>query len=88
MSQPSWQESMHAAWPAIRDNQDDCLLAIEDGKPLPVRALQALPPWRAVMLAGLAARLGIPLERGNLRQLHAEARAIGGDRVLGDWWLR
>jgi hypothetical protein len=67
-------------------NQDDCLLAIEDGRPVPAAKLANLPPWRAVMVARIAARAGIPLERGTLGQLHAEARRVGGNGTLGPWW--
>lgn len=69
-------------------NQDDCLLAIEDGHPLPTVKLQKLPPWRAVMLTRVAAKAGVPLERGTVEQLHAEARDVGGAGTLGAWWER
>ena len=67
-------------------NQDDCLLAIEAGRPVPAAKLGNLPPWRAVMIARVAARAGVPLERGTLDQLHAEATRVGGDGALGPWW--
>jgi hypothetical protein len=75
-------------WQSIRDNQDDCLIAIQRRNPLPVKALKALPPWRAVMMATVANRACITLERGTLAQIHAEAVAVGGDGKLGDWWER
>ena len=75
-------------WPAIRDHQDDCLIAIEDGDPLPVRALRSLPPWRAVLMARVAEKAGIGLERGSVVQLVAEAWAVTGAGTLGNWWER
>jgi len=69
-------------------NQDDCLIAITEGEPLPVRAVQALPPWRAVMIARVASLADTDLERGSLTQLEAEARDVGGGGMLGDWWER
>ena len=69
-------------------NQDDCLLAIEDGHPVPAAKLAKLPPWRAVMVARIAARAAVPLERGTLDQLHAEAVQVGGTGTLGPWWER
>lgn len=62
--------------------QDECLLAITDGYPLPARALQALPPWRAVLLGLVAARAGVSLQVGTLQQLIDEARRVGGDGTL------
>ena len=58
-------DGMHA-------DQDDCLIAIEDGRPVPVRALSRLPPWRAVLVARVAERAGVPLELGSLGQLVSE----------------
>ena len=52
-------EAQRATWLAA---SDDCLLAITDGHPIPTKALQALPPWRAVMLARVAAKAGAPVE--------------------------
>lgn len=69
-------------------NQDDCLLAIEDGRPVPAAKLAKLPPWRAVMLGRIAAKAGVPLERGTLGQLRAEAAEAGGSGTLGQWWDR
>lgn len=68
--------------------QDDCLIAIEDGHRLPAAKLKLLPPWRAVLIAHVADRAGIGLERGTLSQLLAEARAADGGGELGDWWNR
>lgn len=69
-------------------HQDDCLIAISDGDPLPTAALLALPPWRAVLLARVADRAGVRLEQGTLPQLVAEASAVGGEGRLGEWWQR
>lgn len=69
-------------------NQDDCLIAIEDGKPVPTRKLAALPPWRASMIAHIAEKAGVSLEDGTAAQVHAEARQVGGAGALGSWWLR
>ncbi|MGH9095292.1 MAG: hypothetical protein ACRDXE_09040 [Acidimicrobiales bacterium] len=79
---------MADARPDFTGQQDDCLLAITDGNPLPTKDLRTLPPWRAVMLARVAAKAGVGLERGTLDQLVAEASAVGGRGVLGDWWKR
>lgn len=68
--------------------QDDCLIAIKDGSPLRADRLLRLPPWRAVLVARVAERAGVPLERGTVAQLTAEARAVGGDGTLGNWWER
>jgi hypothetical protein len=67
-------------------NQDDCLIAITDGKPVPTRALKALPPWRAVLMARVAAKAGVPLEHGSVTELVAEARRVGGGGRLAEWW--
>jgi hypothetical protein len=84
-------------WRIIRNSQDDCLIALENGSPLPTAALQALPPWRAVMLARIAVALGgVPaLEDGTLAQIEGEAKSVmrnaeleAGQQVLGDWWTR
>lgn len=69
-------------------NQDDCLIAITDERPLPVKALQALPPYRAVLLTRVAYQAGGCLEFGSLEDLIAEADAVGGDGTLGEWWRR
>ena len=69
-------------------NQDDCLLAIEDGDPVPADRLGKLPPWRAAAIARIAEKAGVPLERGTAAQVHAEAREVGGAGTLGEWWNR
>ncbi len=69
-------------------NQDDCLLAIEEGRPVPAGNLRWLPPWRAVMVARIAARASVPLELGTVDQLYAEAVKVGGAGTLGPWWER
>lgn len=71
---------------ALIRNMDACLIAIEDGKPVPTNALNNLPPWRAVLCARAAERAGIPLEQGNVPQLRAAASRAGGDAPAG-WWL-
>lgn len=71
--------------------QDDCLIAITDGRPLPADALSALPPWRAVLCARVAAKAGVGLERGTLEQLVSEAEAVTRSldgAALGEWWMR
>lgn len=96
MNSPARQEiatytpksGLDGAWGAIRDNQDDCLIAIENGRPVPVKALLALPPWRAVLMARVAAKAGVALERGTLEQIVAEAVAVTGSGQLGSWWER
>lgn len=69
-------------------HQDDCLIAIEDGHPLPTRHLQELPPWRALLVARIAAKAGLGLEQGTIEQLKAEAAHEGGAGRLGNWWER
>jgi hypothetical protein len=83
-------DSGPAEWPGIRDNQDDCLIAVEDGHPVPTKALLALPPWRAVLMARVAQRAGVPLEQGTVDQIKAEAFAVTvtGSGKLGNWWER
>jgi hypothetical protein len=39
------------------------------------------------MVARVAAKAGISLERGTLGQLVAEARSVTGAGFVGDWWL-
>jgi len=68
--------------------QDDCLIAISDGHRLPAARLKMLPPWRAVLIARVADKAGMRLQRGTIGQLLAEARAVGGSGELGDWWNR
>lgn len=75
-------------WERIRENEDRCLIAIEGRNPLPVQALLALPPWRAVMLARVAQLAGTGLERGTCEQIEAEARSVTGTGQLGEWWAR
>jgi hypothetical protein len=82
------QARVRAPWQIIRDNEDDCLIAIENGRPLRTDRLQALPPWRAVMLAYVAQKAGVALEQGTVEQLKAEASAVGGEGTLGRWWER
>lgn len=82
------EQALPSKWNVLWAAQDDLLIAIEDGSPLPTTRLKALPPWRAVMLARVAARAGVGLEEGTLDQLAAEAREVKGDGTLGDWWNR
>lgn len=66
---------------------DECLIAIEDGKPVPTRALDSLPPWRAVLLARVAGRAGVQLEDGTVAEIREAARFVGGEAGPG-WWKR
>ena len=72
----------------LHANQDRCLIAIENGQSLPTKVLQALPPFRATMVAHVANLAGIGLEDGTYEQLWKEAVAVGGSGTLGDWWLK
>lgn len=72
----------------IQDNQDDCLIAIENSRPLPTAALQKLPPWRAVLIARVADRAGVSLEQGTVEQIVQEAVRVSGEGQLGSWWER
>jgi len=74
--------------PRMQGWQDECLRAIEDGRPVPADRLGKLPPWRAVLIARVAARARVPLERGTVEQLAAEAVEVGGAGTLGSWWER
>lgn len=62
-------------------NQDDCLIAITDGKRPPDECLRKLPPWRAVLIARVALRAGV-MSQEEVDALVAEARYIGGDGTL------
>jgi hypothetical protein len=68
--------------------QDDLLISVEDGHPLRTGKLKQLPPWRAVMVARVALKAGVPMEQGTVKQIVAEAVAVGGDGTLGNWWER
>ena len=68
--------------------QDDCLIAIQRGNPVPVRYLQRIPPWRSALLADIADKAGTGLEKGTAEQLRAEAKSVGGNGKLGSWWDR
>lgn len=63
-------------------HMDDILIAITDGKPVPSKALAALPPWRAVLMARVAEKAGRPLEHGTLDDLVTAARRAGGNGKL------
>lgn len=64
---------------------DNCLLAVTDGKPVPTAALSDLPPYRALMLARVAEKAGIPLQDGTVDQMKAAARTVTGGAGPG-WW--
>lgn len=68
--------------------QDDCLISIEDGEPIRTASLLRLPPWRAVLVARMGQKAGVPLEQGTVEQLIAEAWEAGGNGTLGEWWKR
>lgn len=85
---PESEGTPELPWRLIQRNQDTCMIAIENSKPLPTAALQALPPWRAVMLARIAHAAGLGLEQGSIEQITAEARQVTGAGKLGDWWLK
>lgn len=55
--------------------QDDCLIAVEDGKPVPAAALDQLPPGRAVFIARIASHMGCTLESGSLADFERDALA-------------
>lgn len=74
--------------PSLYAVQDDCLISIERGEPLRTASLLKLPPWRAVLVARVARKAGVPLEQGTVEQLIAEAREVGGGGNLGKWWER
>lgn len=56
---------------------DDVLVAITDGRPVTRDMLWRLPPWRAVLLARVAAKAGV-MQPNEVIQLVEEARAVGG----------
>lgn len=68
--------------------QDDLLIAIQDGEPLPVKILQRMPPFRALLIARIAEQAGTGLEKGTVQQLEAEAKDAQSGGVLGEWWNR
>jgi hypothetical protein len=72
----------------IYSAQDDCLLNIRAGLTLKIKDLQRIPPHRAALLSSIAEKANTGLERGTNKQLQAEAKAVGGNGKLGDWWLR
>jgi hypothetical protein len=82
----TWKEAKSLEYPAYHHHlvaaQDDILLSIEDGKPIPTKAINALPPWRAVMLCRVADKAGARLQHGTLEELIAMAREVGGDGYL------
>lgn len=43
---------------AVIGHMDHVLIALGDGKPIPEDELAALPPWRQVLLARLAVKIG------------------------------
>ncbi len=75
-----------AKWYSIVQETDECLIAIQDRRSIPTKALKALPPWRARMLADVAERAGVKLEHGTAQQIKDEALRVGGSGRLGDWW--
>lgn len=68
--------------------QDELLIAIQDGNPLPTDTLAKLPPWRAYLIACVAERAGTGLEQGTADQVRLEAKAVTGGGNLGEWWKR
>lgn len=62
-------------------DQDDCLIAISDGKSPSKRALYSLPPWRAVLIARVAVRAGVMTEE-EVREMVEQARRVGGEGTL------
>lgn len=76
-------------------HQDECLVAIENYKPVPTEHLRALPPWRAVLIANVAAKAATGtmhkvLEDGTPEQVGERARAVTSslhtEGTLGQWW--
>lgn len=68
-------------FPTLGADQDDCLLAITEGKALPNDKLRNLPPWRAVMIARVAEKAGV-MSATQVERLVAEAREVGGNGRL------
>lgn len=66
---------------------DACLIDLDNGKPVSVKNLRKLPPWRAAMVARIADMTGLGLEHGTAAQVHENARRVGGMGKLGDWWM-
>lgn len=61
--------------------QDDCLIAISEGKQPRIETLVKLPPWRAVLIARVANRAGVLSEKW-VDALVEEARNVGGSGTL------
>lgn len=75
-------EDRYALAVTLLGAQDHLLIAIQDGRPLPDVDLRRLPPWRAVLIARIADRAGVPLEHGTVAQLVDEATAVRGAGTL------
>lgn len=68
--------------------QDDVLMRIDDGEPILASLFQRLPPLRAALLARIAITAGGDVDRGTLEQVIAEAKEVGGNGKLGDFWTK
>lgn len=75
----------------MQDAQDDCLLAISEGRAVPSARLRVLFPWRAVLIARITIKAGLQMDMGTLQQIEAEAAEVTGKLdggMLGPWWER
>jgi len=73
-----WRAEHAVASRDLQAAQDDCIIAISDRRSPPDATLRRLPPWRAVMVARIADAAGVPLEKGTLDELTAEAARVTG----------
>lgn len=63
--------------------QDDCLIAISEGRQIPADKLRQLPPWRAVLIARVGESEWTSISDGTtLEELTSEAVAAGGHGKL------
>jgi hypothetical protein len=67
--------------------EDDIVIDVLDGKPIPTNAVDRLPPWRARMIVRLALRAGGVLQDGTPEQFDQAAVAAGKtDAGRLGWW--
>ena len=63
-------------------DQDDILIAITSRRPITPAMVVKLPPWRAVLLVGVAEAAGKQVVGWPLAEIKAEALRVGGAGTL------
>lgn len=67
----------------VYGDQDTCLIAIVDGRPVDSDRLRSLPPWRAHMIARVAELAGATFTHGDsAARIHTDASRVGGEGEL------